>query len=115
MMGGMASSIVFAAAARRLADEARRRGLAVPGFRSPPRVSGAVRTLRRQADGAAVVAVRLRDRAPDEVVADMVDGLLVANRLAGSEAERCRAELLHICGDAQAIPMSAMHPRGGDG
>jgi hypothetical protein len=41
-----------------------------------------------------VVAVRLHDRAFAEVVRDMVDGVVVANRLEGELARRIRATLL---------------------
>jgi hypothetical protein len=83
----------FSAAARRLADEARRRGLVVPGFRSPPRLPGAPRTLRRFRDGAAVVAVQRRGRAPHDVVTDMIEGVVVANHLRGPHADHLRREL----------------------
>jgi hypothetical protein len=91
----------FSAAARRLGDEARRRGLACPGFRSPPRVAGAHRTIRWSPAGA-VIAVAIRDRPVTDVVADMVDGLVVANRLSGREATLARRSLL-----AAAVPGAA--------
>jgi hypothetical protein len=83
----------FSSVARALAEEARRRGLAAPGFRSPPRVPGAVRTIRR-AEGRAVIAVRLTDRAPAEVITDMIEGVVVANRLVGRPADQARGALL---------------------
>jgi hypothetical protein len=82
----------FAAGARALADAARAAGLAVPAFRSPPRVAGAVRTLRRY-PGGTVVSVRLRDRPFDAVLEDMVEGVVVANRLGGDAALRARTLL----------------------
>ncbi len=88
-----ATSLRFAAAARSLGAAARGRGLAAPGFRSPPRVEGAERTLRRTAGGGATVAVRLRGRPFVAVVADMVEGVLVANELTGTEATRVRTAL----------------------
>ena len=89
-----ADPVRFAAAARRLGGEARRRGLVVPGFRSPPRLPGAERSIRRRPDGAAVVAVRVHGRSLEAVVADMVEGVLAANRLTAgrggrSSARRC--------------------------
>jgi hypothetical protein len=84
----------FSAAARRLADEARRRGLVVPGFRSPPRLAGAVRSLRRVPGDVPIVAVRRRGRQGDDIVGDMVDGVVLANGLSGAEAARVRAALL---------------------
>jgi hypothetical protein len=83
----------FAEAARRLGATARATGLAVPAFRCPPRVAGAERTIRRY-PGGTVVSVRLRDRPFDEVVTDMVEGVLVANRLVGDAALRHRTALL---------------------
>jgi hypothetical protein len=88
-----ATSLRFAAAARSLGQAAHQRGLVVPGFRSPPRVPGAERTLRRRADGGAVVAVSLRGRPFVAVVADMVEGVVVANGLTGVEATRVRTAL----------------------
>src|SRR5262245_44010700 len=82
----------FAAAARRLGDAARAAGLAVPAFRSPPRVAGALRTIRRY-PGGTVVSVRLRDRTHEAVVADMVEGVVASNRLTGDAARRARTLL----------------------
>ena len=89
-----ASFAGFAELARRLGDRARALGLTVPGFRSPPRVGGTSRTLRRRDDGSAVVAVQVRGRSLDAVAADLVEGVLAANGLAGAEADRVRANLL---------------------
>ncbi len=73
--------------ARFLAAESRQQGLTVPAFRSPPRVSGASRTIRRLRDGA-VVSVQIRGRTAEQVAADMIDGIMITNRLApGAEAE----------------------------
>lgn len=83
----------FAETARRLGASARSSGLAVPAFRCPPRVAGAARTIRRY-PGGTVVSVSLRDRPFDDVVTDMVEGVLVANRLAGEAALRHRTSLL---------------------
>ncbi len=90
---GATPAIQFTQAARRLGVAARAAGLSVPAFRSPPRVQGARRTLRRYPDGA-VVSVTLRDRPFDDVVVDMVEGLVRVNRLDGDAARRCRGELL---------------------
>lgn len=82
----------FAEIARRLGAAARAAGLAVPAFRSPPRLAGANRSMRRY-PGGVVVSVQLRGRPFAQVVADMVEGVVVANRLAGDSAERLRAAL----------------------
>ena len=87
-------SLRFSTAARLLSAEARRHGLVVPGFKSPPRIPGADRTIRRFPEGGAVIAVRLRERPFEAVLADMVEGLLVANALAPAAAQHWRARLL---------------------
>jgi len=88
-----ATSLRFSAAARTLGHAARRQGLAVPGFRSPPRLAEVDRSLRRRADGGATVAVRLRGRPWVAVLADMIDGVLATNGLEGAEAARVRTHL----------------------
>ncbi len=92
------TAVHFSQAARLLAREARRRGLVAPGFRCPPRVVGVHRTLRRHPDGAAVVAVQVRNRPWAAVVADMIEGVVVANRLAPPDADRIRTEMWEAIG-----------------
>lgn len=87
-----ATSLQFATAARALATAARARDLVVPGFRSPPRLADAERSLRRW-PGGATVAVRLHGRPFVAVLADMIEGVLVANRLDGTQATRVRTVL----------------------
>jgi hypothetical protein len=87
-----ATSLRFAHAARTLATVARREGLEVPAFRSPPGIDGVQRTVRRRRGGT-TVAVRLRRRPWAAVVADMVEGIVVTNRLAGADADATRAAL----------------------
>jgi len=102
-----APPIRFAELARRIGAAARAAGLVVPAFRTPPRRSGAPRTIRRL-PGGPVVAVRLRSRPTADVVADMVDGVVAANRLTGDVAARVRATLLSAIGEAGAAgPESA--------
>jgi hypothetical protein len=93
-----AASLRFAAAVRSLGHAARARGLLVPGFRSPPRLPGAERTLRRR-PGGATVAVRLHGRPFVAVLADMIEGVLVANQLTGTEATRVRTALWDAVAD----------------
>ncbi|HKY15562.1 MAG TPA: hypothetical protein VJM33_11615 [Microthrixaceae bacterium] len=89
-----ARSLRFAECARVVVDEARVGGLSVvPTFRSPPRVLGRDRTIRRRGDGTAVVAVNLSGRPFAAVVADMIDGTVAANRLDPVEADRWRRRL----------------------
>jgi hypothetical protein len=89
----------FARTARRLGAAARAAGLTVPAFRCPPRLAGAPRTIRRYAGGA-VISVQLRERPFEQVAADMVEGVIVANRLGGVAAARLRSALA----DAAAAP-----------
>ena len=87
-----ATALAFAQTARQLGAAARAEGLTVPAFRSPPRLQGAVRTVRHY-PGGAVISVVLRGRALADVTADMVEGVVRANRLRGDEAGRARAAL----------------------
>jgi len=87
-----ATTVEFAAAARTLTREARRRGLVGPSFRCPPRLVGVDRSIRRRPDGA-VVSIRLKDRPRGAVVADMIEGVVVANGLRPPAADRVRTEL----------------------
>jgi hypothetical protein len=93
--------IRFAELARRIGAATRAAGLVVPAFRTPPRRSGVPRTIRRL-PGGPVVAVRLRSRPTSDVIIDMVEGVLVANRLTGDAATRVRTTLLQAIGGAGA-------------
>lgn len=86
------SNLRFAVAAKAISDEARAAGLLVPGFRSPPRLTGVDRSLRRRPGAAPAVAVRVNGRPIEIVVADMVEGVLVANGL--RDRDDLRAQLL---------------------
>ena len=83
----------FAEAARTLGAATRAAGLSVPAFRCPPRVAGATRTIRRY-PGGTVVSVRLRGRPFEQALADMVEGVLVANRVDAPAQPHFRALLL---------------------
>ena len=87
-----ATTVEFAAAARTLTREARRRGLVGPSFRCPPRLIGVDRSIRRRPDGA-VVSIRLQGRPRGAVIADMIEGVVVANDLRPPAADRVRTEL----------------------
>ena len=92
----------FADAARRLGAAAHAAGLTVPAFRCPPRIAGAARTIRRY-PGGIVVSVRLRGRPFEAALDDMVDGVLVANRVEPAEAVKVRAALEDaVHGEVQA-------------
>ena len=99
------TSLRFARIARSLAEAARAQGLRAPTFRSPPRVPGVTRTIRRGsgggggasgAGGAATVSVVLRGRPWAAVTSDMIEGTLLANRLTGVAADRARAALWSV-------------------
>jgi hypothetical protein len=96
-----ATTVRFAAAARDLAAEARARGLRVPGYRSPPRLAGADRSLRRR-PGAVTVAVRIRGRPWAAVLADMIEGVVAANALVGPSADAVRGALWDRAGQGVA-------------
>ena len=92
--GDVGSSLRFAAAVRVVAAEARSLGLEVPGFRSPPRLEGANRSLRRRPGAPPAVAVRLAGRPFEAVITDMIEGVVVANGLTGPTADQARRHLL---------------------
>ena len=95
-----ATAVHFSAIARALAVETRRLGLVAPGFRSPPRRVGLLRTIRRLTGGGAVVAVQLGGRPVSAVAGDMVDGVLAANGLTGVPADEAREHLLAAVAEA---------------
>jgi hypothetical protein len=99
-MGGEptgAPVVQFADTARRLGAAARAAGLAVPAFRCPPRRPGVSRTVRRH-PGGSVVSVLIKGRPFEQVAADMVEGVVVVNRLEGEAATRFRDALLDAAG-----------------
>ena len=91
------SALDFGEMSRLVAGEARRHGLVAPGFRSPPRLQGVTRTIRRFPGGEWLVSVRCRGRPVPAVVADMVDGVLIANGLEGTAAQGWRVTLRAAC------------------
>jgi hypothetical protein len=86
----------FAIAVETIAERARRLGLLVPVFRSPPALDGADRTCRRRRDGDLIVAIRVRGRPFTDVLVDIVDGVLVANHLDLEDRARVRHTLLSV-------------------
>lgn len=98
----------FTAAARVLAQAAGECGLTVPGFRSPPRVVGVNRTVRRSHTGeGGVVAVRLTDRPLAVILGDMIEGVIVINRLDAFQADRVRTHLWNVMSQFAAEEGSA--------
>ena len=96
-----ATTVEFAAAARTLTREARRRGLVGPSYRCPPRLVGVDRSIRRRPDGA-VVSIRLHGRPRGAVIADMIEGVVVANGLRPPTSDRLRTELWTAIGALEA-------------
>jgi hypothetical protein len=95
------SALAFGEMSRLMAAEARRHGLVAPSFRSPPRLAGVTRSVRRYASGHCLVSVQRQGRTPEEVATDMVEGLLVANGLEGAGAEGWRIALRAACFEEQ--------------
>ncbi len=87
------TALGFASAARQLTLAAQRRGLDCPLFRSPPELPGMLRSLRRNRDGSVTVSVVVRGRNRLAVLADMIDGVVVANNLEFGDASQVRDEL----------------------
>lgn len=87
----------FTSLALLLSTWARAHSLQAPQYRSPPRMLGVSRSLRRAPGCRPVVSVRLVGRDRAEVVRDMVDGLLAVNPVPGPTSERppvpCLSEL----------------------
>ncbi len=73
------TSVRFAQIARQINQVAKEHNLRAPAFRSPPKVAGVRRTIKRRKDGSATVSVSLRGRPAVAVVADMIDGVMAAN------------------------------------
>lgn len=83
----------FAETVRLLNAAAAAEGMRAPSFASPPRLASADRTIRWLTNDRALVAVRRGRRAANVVVQDMIEGVVVANRLSGLEAEDAARKL----------------------
>ncbi len=86
------SNTAFVEAANLLGVVATRFGLIAPGFRTPPRIVGVQRTVRRR-PGGGLVAVAVKQRPMAAVLADMIDGVIVVNELLPPESDTVRAAL----------------------
>jgi hypothetical protein len=113
-MAAPQTTLDFANAARALGREARRRGLVAPSYRCPPRIVGVHRSVRRHPNGV-VVAVQLKGRPWMAVLGDMIEGVVVANRLQPPHADRLRTDLWQVVGGGPAVEaphsMRAATPR----
>ena len=78
------SALQFAETVRQVVVLARHHRLRPPVFRSPPRLEGVDRSIRRRPNGTVVVAVRRVDRPLAVVQADVIEGVLAANGVVGS-------------------------------
>jgi len=89
------STVEFAALARAIASTTRHLGFAAPGFRCPTRIIGVDRTMRRFMgdEVAGIVAVNVKDRPLAAVVADMIEGVVMLNRLSPTHAAQVRGAL----------------------
>ena len=102
------TSLDFGAAARSLARAAHLRGLVVPVFASPPSRRDLHRSIRRR-NGSPVVSIRLGDRPRGAVLADMIEGIVVANYLEDSKADLVRSALwLAIDGEGEEGDVGAL-------
>jgi len=86
------STLRFAQAVQSLSGAARSQRLVVPSFRSPPRLVGVLRSIKRW-DGGATIAVVVRGRPWPAVQADLIEGVVAANGLVPPDSDRARAEL----------------------
>jgi hypothetical protein len=84
-----APSVRFAIVAKTITQVAANCGLEVPGFKSPPRSGGIDRTVRRQSCGS-IVAVRIKDRPFEAVIADMIEGVVLCNSMSTEKAGKLR-------------------------
>lgn len=73
-------------------------GLLAPSFRTPPRVLGHNRTIRREGD-VVLVSVMGRGRAWEAVLADMIEGVVCANEISAPQADLVRNELWFRLGE----------------
>lgn len=102
------TSLDFGAAARSLARAAHLRDLVVPVFASPPSRRDLHRSIRRR-NGSPVVSIRLGDRPRGAVLADMIEGIVVANYLEDSKADLVRSTLwLAIDGEGEEDDASTL-------
>ena len=94
------SALDLAGAVRVIGAAVKAMGHDAPGFRSPPRLVGVDRSIRRRRSAAgassSVVSVRVKDRPWAAVLADMIEGVVAANELLSPESDRVRAELWRV-------------------
>jgi len=84
------TAVQFSETVRQVVTLARRQGLRPPVFRSPPRLDGVDRSIRRRPNGTVVVAVRRAGRPLAAIQSDVIDGVVAANALHGAAADKFR-------------------------
>ncbi len=84
------TAVQFSETVRHVVTLARRQGLRPPVFRSPPRLDGVDRSIRRRPNGTVVVAVRRAGRPLAAIQSDVIDGVVAANGLTGGAADKFR-------------------------
>jgi hypothetical protein len=85
-----ATAIEFSETVRQVVTLARHQGLRPPVFRSPPRLAGVDRSIRRRPNGTVVVAVRRGGRPLAAIQSDVIDGVVAASELGATQADRFR-------------------------
>ena len=75
----------------------------------PAAFVGVDRSIRRRPSAGAVVAVRVNGRPLAAMLADMIEGVVAANRLVAPHADRLRAELWATMGAAFTADRPASH------
>ena len=84
-----APSVRFSIVAKAFGQLAAQAGFVAPGFRSPPSSRQTDRAIRKHGSGS-VVAVRIKDRPFEAVIADMIDGVIVCNELSSPRSGELR-------------------------
>lgn len=105
---GTSSSVRFAESVRIVAAEARRLGLIVPAFRSPPSLAQFDRTIARRPDPAdCTISIRVVGRPFAAVQADIVEGTLLVNQRSPEqdcELRRALWAILSVRGATESGP-----------
>jgi hypothetical protein len=103
-----AGALAFSDTVRTVVQLCRRGGLVPPVFRSPPGSEAMDRTIRYRGSKPPVVAIRRLGRPLPAVQADVIEAIVVSNRLSCERAERFRRAAWRALEGASAEP-SAGH------
>ena len=80
-------SIKFVKVVRTLERIANQRGFNVPTFRSPPPTAKFQRTVKKQPDKKLIISIVVRERPWLAVLADIIEGFVLANKPSNRESE----------------------------